>query len=133
MPGQSLQHSENVSRFLIEGDIRAKDKSIRHGAFLPSASNLKISVFRTYELSAESIWALVVEKVEPRRGPVIGRGDLSVETIIENNLQAAPDKDPLSRHADIVGWPEDRNLRSTIAMDLARLASPAKKRELSAK
>lgn len=128
MPGQSVQPSENVSRFLIEGDIRVKDDSIRRRAFLPSASNLEISVFRIYTLSEGQIWALAVEKVEPHRGPVIGRGDLSVDKIIENKLDVVPDMDCASRHANIVGWSQDRDLRATIAMELARLASPAKKR-----
>ena len=99
---------------------------------MPSASNLKISVFRIYDLSEESIWALAVEKVEPHRGPVIGRGDLTVAVITQENLQVAPDKDSASRHADIVGWSDDRNARATIAKVLAAKASPFKKRELSA-
>jgi hypothetical protein len=131
MPDPSVHPSEKVSRFLIEGDIRVKDDSIRRRAFLPSASSLEISVFRIYQLSDDAIWTLAVEKVEPQRGPVLGRGDLSVEKIIENKLQVVPDMDAASRHADIVGWSQDRDLRATIAMELARLASPAKKRASS--
>ena len=130
MSVQSFIPSETVSRFLIEGDIRAKDKSIRHRAFLPPASNLKLSVFRIYDLSEAAIWALAVAKVEPQRGQVIGRGELTVSTIIEEKMQVTPDQAPASRHADIVGWPEDRDLRATIAKVLAAKASPAKKREL---
>ncbi|MEO8324952.1 MAG: hypothetical protein ABI618_03830 [Nitrospirota bacterium] len=104
---------------------------MRHGAFIPSSSNLKLSVFRIYTLSDEEIWALAVEKVEPARGKVIGRGDLRVSGIIENSLRVPPDEDPESRHADIVGWPDDRNHRATIAKVLAALASPATMRGFS--
>jgi hypothetical protein len=45
-------------------------------------------------------------------------------------MQVTPDQAPASRHADIDGWPEDRDLRATIAKVLAAKASPAKKREL---
>jgi hypothetical protein len=130
MPGKDIHPSESVSRYLIKGEIRS-DGVVRHGAFLPSSSNLKHSVFRIIDLADEEIWTLAVEKVEPMRGRVIGRGDLRVSGIIENNLRVAPDENPESRHADIVGWPEDRDHRATIAKVLAALASPAKMREFS--
>jgi hypothetical protein len=136
MPGQSVDPSENVSRFLFKGDIRVPDDVIKHAAFLPPASTLEVSVFRTSELSEQAIWTLAVEQVEPERshvkGPVIGRGDLTVSTITEEQLRVRPDQDPASRHADIVNWPKDRDARATIAMVLAAKASPAKKRELPA-
>jgi hypothetical protein len=130
MSGKDISPSEFVSRYLIKENIRS-DGVVRHGAFIPPAFNLKLSVFRIYDLSDEDIWALAVEKVEPARGKVIGRGDLRVSGIIENNLLVEPDEDHGSRHADIVGWPNDRNHRATIAKVLAALASPAKMRELS--
>jgi len=130
MPGQSVDPSENVSRFLVKGDMRAQDNVIKPTVFFPSASNLEVSVFRIYDLSEQSIWALAIENVEPSRGPVIGRGDLTVSTIIEESLRVTPDQDPASRHADIVSWPEDRAARATIAKVLAAKASPPKKREL---
>jgi hypothetical protein len=122
-----LDPIETVSRFLLHDEIRAKDSTVRHGAFLP-ASNLKLSVFRVSSLSDREIWVLAAEKVEPTRGPVIGRGDLSVAQIVENKLKVTPDAVSTSRHADIVEWPDDRNLRATIAKELAALASPAIRR-----
>ncbi len=130
MSGKDIHPSELVSRYLIKDNIRS-DGVVRHGAFIPSSSNLKLSVFRIFTLSNEEIWALAVEKVEPARGKVIGRGDLRVSGIIENSLRVAPDEDHESRHADIVGWPDDRNHRATLAKVLAALASPAKMREFS--
>ncbi len=118
-----------IARYLLEGEVRHSDRTIRHQAFMPPPS-LKHSVFRIYDLSEQDIWALGVEKVEPKRGRVIGRGDLRVSGIIENTLRVEPDNDPDSRHADIVGWPDDRNFRATIAKVLAALASPAKMRVL---
>lgn len=130
MSARDIHPSDWVARYLLEREIKSSDKTIRHQAFMPPQS-LKHSVFRIYDLSDEDIWALAVEKVEPARGKVIGRGDLRVSGIIENNLLVEPDEDHGSRHADIVGWPNDRNHRATIAKVLAALASPAKMRELS--
>lgn len=130
MPAKDLQPSDLVARYLLEGEIRNMDKTIRHQAFMPPQS-LKHSIFRTYDLSEEGIWALAVEKVEPARGKVIGRGNLRISEILENTLRVTPDEDPESRHADIVGWPADRNHRATLAKVLAALASPAKMRDFS--
>lgn len=130
MSDRELNPSDCVARYLLEGEIKNSDKTIRHQAFMPPQS-LKHSVFRTYDLSEEAIWALAVEKVEPARGKVIGRGDLRVSQVIENTLRVDPDEDPESRHADVVGWSNDRTHRATIAKVLAALASPAKMRELS--
>lgn len=129
MPGQSIDPSENVSRFLLKGDIRVQDNVIRPAVFLPSASKLEISVFRIYNLSEAAIWALAIEQVEPQRGQVIGRGELTVSTIIEESLRVTPDQDTASRHTNIVGWPDNRDARATIAKVLAAKASPPKKRE----
>jgi hypothetical protein len=130
MAARDIHPSDWVARYLLEGEIRNSDRTIRHQAFMPPLS-LKHSVFKIYNLSDEDIWSLAVEKVEPARGKVIGRGDLRVSEIIENSLRVEPDEDPGSRHADMVGWPNDRNHRATIAKVLAAIASPAKIRELS--
>jgi hypothetical protein len=44
-------------------------------------------------------------------------------------LRVAPDTDPISRHANIVDWPIDRDERATIAKELAADAYPAKMRQ----
>lgn len=126
MPDEAVDPLETVSRFLLGGDIRPAG-AVKYTAFIPPP-NLRLSVFRVYELSEQQIWALATEKVEPTRGPVIGRGDVSVAQITECKLTVASDEESTSRHADLVSWPEDRDLRVTIAKELAALASPAKKR-----
>ena len=128
MPEHTVPASEVVSRYLIDGEMR-KDGVIRHQAFMPSPRTMKHSVFRTSGLSEGEVWAIAMEKVEPSRGRVIGRGDLLASLIYDRQLQLLPDQDTGSRHADIVGWSTERELRATIAKELAALASPAKKRD----
>lgn len=118
---------EITSRFLIDGQVRTESKEVKYPAFIPP-KNLKLSIFRTSNLNEQEIWILAVEKVEPSRGPVIGRGELTVSAIAEEKLQVSTDEDPNSRHADVVGWPVDRDARVTIAKALAAKASPAKMR-----
>lgn len=131
MSESAVDPSEPVSRFLLKPDLRPDGKTVKHSAFLPPSNNLKLSIFRVSALSDQEVWALASEKVEPKRGPVIGRADLSVSQIIHRQLKVCPDGDPTSRHADIIGWPEDRGQRGTIAMDLAADASPAVQRPIT--
>jgi hypothetical protein len=124
MPGPSVRPSETIARFLRKKkDIRPDGQSIKYSAFSPP-STLKLSVFRIEGFSDAEVWDLAVQKVEPHRGQIDGRGDLIVSQVLQNKLNLAPDEDETSRHADIVGWPEDHGLRNTIAMRLADLASP---------
>ncbi len=127
MPPNAVDPHEVTSRFLIDGQVRAENKEVKYPAFIPPKS-LRLSIFRTSTLIEQEIWDLAVEKVEPSRGLVIGRGELTVFAIAEEKLQVAPDEDPNSRHADVVGWPIDRDARATIAKALAAKASPAKMR-----
>lgn len=127
MPPHAVDPHQVTSRFLIDGQVRAENKEVKYPAFIPPKS-LRLSIFRTSNLIEQEIWDLAVEKVEPSRGPVIGRGELTVFAIAEEKLQVAPDEDPNSRHADVMGWPIDRDARATIAKALAAKASPAKMR-----
>ncbi len=128
MPEPVVDPSETVSRFLLKDDLRPDRETIKHSAFMPPSSNPELSVFRVSDLSDQQIWALAAEKVEPARGHIIGRGDLLVSQVVAMKLTVSPDIDLVSRHANIAGWPADRDLRATIAKDLAALASPAKNR-----
>jgi len=51
-----------------------------------------------------------------------GRGDIQALNILENNLQIDPDNKP-RRHANIIGWPELKEERKSIAQELAAKAS----------
>jgi hypothetical protein len=127
MSPNTVHPHEITSRFLIDGQVRTENKEVKYPAFIPPKS-LKLSIFRTSTLSEQEIWTLAVEKVEPSRGPVIGRAELTVSAIGEEKLQVVPDKDPNSKHVDVVGWPVDRDARVTIAKVLAAKASPARMR-----
>lgn len=127
MPTNAVAPHEIASRFLIDGQVWTESREVKYPAFIPPKS-LKLSIFRTSNLNEQEIWTLAVEKVEPSRGPVIGRGELTVAVIAEEKLQVFSDEDQNSRHADVVGWPVDRDARVTIAKVLAAKASPAKMR-----
>ena len=50
-----------------------------------------------------------------------GRADIQAFNILEINLQINPDNTP-PRHASIIGWPELKEERKSIAQELAAKA-----------
>lgn len=119
---------ENLSRFIFESsNYRPSDNTVRHTAFMPGTdkvtSILTTSVFRTSGLGANAIWAIAETEVVPLRGkPVLGRADLIAASVIDSGLNVVPQEPPL-KHANIIGWSEEKTKRREIALELAAAAS----------
>jgi hypothetical protein len=110
--------SELLARFVFHhSHIRASDNSVRPAAFLPKDG--MTSVFRISNLTDQEVWEIGEREVVPRRGhPLLGRADLSVSTVINNGLEVRPQEPPL-RHANILGWPDEKSKQTMIALELA--------------
>ncbi len=52
--------------------------------------------------------------------PVLGRGDLIAQRVIELKLRVVPSPAPHPKHANIVDWPVEKHKRLKIATKLAR-------------
>lgn len=59
------------------------------------------------------------EVARARSQVLVGRGDLLAASAYELSLSVRPDQNPSSKHADIVGWPEEKDRKQAIAIDLA--------------
>jgi hypothetical protein len=79
------------------------------------------SVFRISDTIAEDIWTIGERYVAPSRGPILGRADLYASTVIENGLQVDP-QEPPEKHANIIGWPNEKSEQKLIAQELAAKA-----------
>ncbi|MDA0739196.1 MAG: hypothetical protein O3A59_09635 [Nitrospirae bacterium] len=112
--------TEKISRYLMdEDDIRPSDGSLRWRALIPNREG-KTSVFRISGLSEQQVWSIAEEKVIPIRNKrLVGRADLLAAVVYNRNLNFSPDVDAASRHADIIEWPDEKEKRRLIAMDLA--------------
>jgi hypothetical protein len=86
------------------------------------APNGETSVFRISNLSDNEIWEIGTSEVAQKRGlPLLGRADISAFHVFDKNLKVIPDNKP-PRHANIVGWPEEKSEQKLIAMELAENA-----------
>ncbi len=117
--------NEPLTRFIFSrSHFSAEQKRAKHQAFLPPA-DLKLSVFRIENLSAEEIWKIGGRVESGRTEHLHARADLPGGAALQAGLRAISDEPP-RRHANIVGWSaEDKDSRKIAAMELASLAALA--------
>ena len=123
-----MQSDEKLSRFIFEKRHLYADGRPKHNAFLP-ARDLKTSVFRKSRMSdheyeyTQSVVATQRQAKEPRK-KLVGAAIISVTSVREEKLEVEPEESDLKWHADIVGWPEEKQKQKLIAIELAKKAVP---------
>jgi len=126
MPGEPTR--DPVTRFLMDKRHFAGGRPTRR-AFLPwhnkRTGGYELSVFCTLGLPDAGIWALARRYVVLPGGErtLFGRADLDAADIPKAapSLSLAIDNHP-ERHANILGWPPDKDEQKAIATELAAVA-----------
>lgn len=89
------------------------------------ASDGARSIFRISGLPDSVIWSVGLVKVAHVRNlPLLGRIDVNAGLVYDQELRFNADADRRSRHADIVGWPPEKEKQQSIAQNLAADARP---------
>ncbi len=86
--------------------------------------NRCLSVFRIDGLTLEEVWEIgkrgVIDlMVQPKE--LHGLADIKVSQVKEVNLEVDPDDNP-PRHANLIGWPEEKHRQKLVAAELAARA-----------
>jgi hypothetical protein len=125
---EPLAPSEILSRFVMQTNwYRPSDNCVRYAAFMPNPKNGETSVFRISGISDRDIWEIGDREVGLKRDkPVLGRADIGVSFVFTKGLNVVPSEPPV-RHANIVGWPEEKSEQTLIALELAARAIFQKK------
>lgn len=122
---EEINSQEVIARYITSQRWYSRQKDIvKPQAFMPPP-NLKLSVFRIDNLSEPEIWKIGIKKVINKMNKptnLHGRADIQALKIFDSNLQIEPDNTP-PRHANIIGWPELKEKRISIAQELAAKAS----------
>ena len=85
-------------------------------------SNLRLSVYRSSGLSEAAIWELGNQNVATHRDkPLVGRADILASDVssADRELKLTPAPTPHPLHANITGWPEQKDKQKLIALKLA--------------
>lgn len=119
---EQVSPDENLSRYILQKNhFSILHQRVKYAVFLP-APNGETSVFRISNLSDNEIWEIGDNEVAQKRGgPLLGRADISAFHVLDKNLKVIPDNNP-PRHANIVGWPEEKSEQKLIAIELAERA-----------
>jgi len=91
---------------------------------MPPASGL--SVYRTCGCQEEKVWWLGERYVYRKRKdgkPILARADLMAADFFEQNLEVKKHPYPHPRHANVIGWPDDKPSRKMKATELANKAT----------
>jgi len=95
---------------------------VKPRALEPSRHDNSTSVFRTVGIAEDEIWVLgrlVVESASDRL--ILARADLVVANANQLGLRVERSEPP-PRHANITGWPEEKDKRISLAQQLAAKA-----------
>jgi hypothetical protein len=115
---------EVTSRYLRHSNQYAPSIGrVKPHAFHPAPADHKTSVFRVQGLTESEIWSLGEEHIQsPSGGELRARAELLVAQIAGVGLQVEP-QEPPQRHANIAGWPAEKDELMLKAQELAAVAT----------
>lgn len=121
----SVASTELITRYVLnKRQFSVLNKRIKPAAFLPPP-NLQMSVYRTEAIDESAIWDIGTKYVaEPQDKVLCARGDLSAEKFADFGLEIVPDVRPHPLHANVEGWPTEKDKQKMIAVELANAADP---------
>ena len=120
LAARAVDPRERLTRHIFSTRHFSTQKArVKPEALMPPPENLETSVFRTANLSEPVVWELGDLFVGAGRGKKpIARADLRASKVQESGLRLRPDSWP-ARHANITGWPKEKDERMDYAQLLA--------------
>ena len=120
MQRDKIATGEQTTRYILSSrHFNASKRTVMFGAYLP-ASNGETSVYRTSGVPEEEIWNIGREDVaKPRERTLHARGDVTSAAIVKTGLKVVPDTSPHPRHANIIGWPPEKDKQKMLAVEIA--------------
>jgi len=115
-----LDPAEPITRYIFSSShFSGQNNRVKHNAFMPCSG--EVSVYRTDRLPEPEIWA-VGQGISTQRGQQLhARGDLLTSDVLSLSLAVEPSEPP-PWHANITGWPNEKDLIKLKAMELAEKA-----------
>ena len=97
----------------------------KYQAFMPRAAHgrpLELLVFRVDGLNEEEIWTHARKYALPPGRNIHGRADMPQAAIAATDPLHVDYDDSPPRHANVVGWPKEKDEQLALAQDLASVA-----------
>ena len=115
---------ELLARYITFSKYIRKDQTLRQDAFIPPLKfPLELSVTRHLNLSENDIWDIGKTVAAGKECNLHGRADVEASHVTAQSLNVVPHPVPNNpNHANIVGWPLDKDVRKMRALEIARVA-----------
>lgn len=116
-----IEPSGTLSRYLfnrIRNYLRP-DNSVKRRAFEPNRNN-KTSVYQTAGLPENDKWDIGRDVASESDRSLCGRAEILASVITNTSLDVV--ESPPRGHADIIGWPQDKEDMKALALELADAA-----------
>lgn len=115
---------ELLARYITSSRwFRQQDQTVKQDAFIPPENPLELSVTRHSTLIEDDIWRIGRSVAGGMGRNLHGRADIKTDCVIEQRLSVIPHPVPDNpNHANIVGWPLEKNERKMRALELAKAA-----------
>lgn len=114
---------EVLARYIVFSRWFRQDKTVKPDAFMPPENPLELSTTRHLNLSENEIWNIGNKVVAGQSRNLHGRADIEVFHVTSQLLSAVPAPTPENpNHANIIGWPDRKDARKLVALELARTA-----------
>jgi hypothetical protein len=120
-----IKDDEPLGRYIFsKSHFSSENNKVKSSAFMPPA-DLQLSVFRTQGLDEKTIWNIAENEIIKKSSSpnkLYGRAEILSFAVKSTGLELDPNNIP-PRHANIIGWPQEKAKQKMIAIELATKAS----------
>jgi len=118
----SILPDELLARYVTSSRwFRKQDQTVKQDAFIPPDNPLELSVTRHLNLQEFEIWNIGNSVVSGQERTLHGRADVKVSHVESQSLNVVADPAPNNpNHANITGWPLEKDMRKMRALEIAR-------------
>ena len=120
----SISHDELLARYITSSRwYRKRDQTVKQDAFIPPEDLLELSTTRHLNLSEDKIWDTGRKVAAGQSRNLHGRADFKVFHVTLQSLSVVADPTPCNpNHANIIRWPQEKDARKSLALELAKNA-----------
>jgi hypothetical protein len=118
-----VEEAEMLARYVMQsGHFRQSDLTVKPNLFIPHPYQ-ELSVTRHRDASETEIWAAGEDVATQQQKRLYGRADIQARSCIAESLRVTAKPFPNNpNHADIEGWPSQKQDQKAIALKLADAA-----------
>ncbi|MCY4261745.1 MAG: hypothetical protein OXC97_00255 [Candidatus Dadabacteria bacterium] len=119
-----ISDDELLARYITSSRwYRKSDQTVKPDAFVPPEDPLELSTTRHLNLSEDRIWDIGQKIATGQSRNLHGRADIKVLHVILQSLSVVSDPTLCNpNHANIIKWPDKKNARKLLALELAKNA-----------